>query len=658
MNFQIIIASSARVPIPALGKAKRIAVGSWFFAGGGGKWGRLGKGRESDRTAQDRCRCAPPSRRYRTTHDIIRHYTGEQNELEPSQTDSSTYGRVSPARTSPGPWMQVTADDDIATQHGVRANVVVDLVGDDGGGHRELDGRGVHHADDVARAGGAEGAEEGAVEAVLGVKLDDLLVVVGSLEQLDAGVERAAVGLEEDLHGVDRRLEGVGAEGAALDGAGGVEALLRRPVDAQVVHLGGERELELTNVAERDGVGAAGGLDHAAEGAHLAVLDVHAHLDRRVVRAVPELNVSVQGAALGEERDLHLVDGGVAVRPGAQRAALHQDLRLLGLLGPRLLSNALLAAGRNDAALIVGGALVVGGVGGGAGADRGGRVAQLHHRRWHPQRRRARRREEQRRGDDEAGEEHGKTTRGRRLKMVSAKYSGSFSRSRCHGFPNPAGTGLSKKKPFRGGAAGLEACLCCLAPIYNLYHTCHTHTLNCSTRSHTDCRLCPSGGRRRRWRNGITRTRCGACGGAARCARASEELRAEGDGERRAERSTKILQAGRVEDGLHHRWHRADDAPAAPRHDLFDKFGALVTWPTATLASRAAACAAAQGRRRRRQGQEAWARRYLLAARMGVGCRRTLRDRQPDRQDGGGGGWWRRCAGAPGRTCVPAGTVP
>ena len=65
----------------------------------------------------------------------------------------------------------------------------------DRGGHRELDRGGVDDADDVARAGGLEEAEEGPVAAVLGVELDDLLVVVRALEQLDARVERAAVGM-------------------------------------------------------------------------------------------------------------------------------------------------------------------------------------------------------------------------------------------------------------------------------------------------------------------------------------------------------------------------------------------------------------------------------------------------------------------------------
>ena len=44
--------------------------------------------------------------------------------------------------------------------------------------------------------------------------------------------------------------------------------------------------------------------DHSAEGADLAVLDVHAHLDRRVVGAVPQLDVGIERAAFGAQDHL------------------------------------------------------------------------------------------------------------------------------------------------------------------------------------------------------------------------------------------------------------------------------------------------------------------------------------------------------------------
>ena len=47
----------------------------------------------------------------------------------------------------------------------------------------------------IARARGLEDGEEWPVEAVL--ELDDLLIVVRALEELDARVERAAIGLQQ-----------------------------------------------------------------------------------------------------------------------------------------------------------------------------------------------------------------------------------------------------------------------------------------------------------------------------------------------------------------------------------------------------------------------------------------------------------------------------
>ena len=86
--------------------------------------------------------------------------------------------------------LEVAADDDVAAEDGLIAHLLVDRVGHNTRRHRELDRRRVDDADDVARAGRLEHAEEGPVAAVLGVELDDLLVVVRALEQLDARVEQ------------------------------------------------------------------------------------------------------------------------------------------------------------------------------------------------------------------------------------------------------------------------------------------------------------------------------------------------------------------------------------------------------------------------------------------------------------------------------------
>merc|ERR1719331_2575533 len=114
----------------------------------------------------------------------------------------------------------VAADDHIASENGARAHFLVDGVRDDTGSHRELDGARVDDADDVTGSGGLEDAEERSVAAILGVQLDDLLVVVRPLEELDPRVERPPVSPDEDLDAVDRRVEGVRAKRSTLDRRG------------------------------------------------------------------------------------------------------------------------------------------------------------------------------------------------------------------------------------------------------------------------------------------------------------------------------------------------------------------------------------------------------------------------------------------------------
>mmetsp|Transcript_10700 Transcript_10700/g.28540 ORF Transcript_10700/g.28540 Transcript_10700/m.28540 type:complete len:223 (-) Transcript_10700:56-724(-) len=211
-----------------------------------------------------------------------------------------------------------------------RGHLLVDRVRHDRRSHRELHWRGVDNAHDVAGSGGLKDAEERPVEAVLGVELDDLLVVVRALEELDASVERAAVGLEENLNRVHHGVERVGAERATLDGRRRGDALLRRVLDVVRVHISGERELDLADVADGHGVRAARSVDHGGERTELTILNVDAHLARGVVRAVPELDVGIKRAALSGEHDLHLLHERRAVRPGAERAALDKDGGLSG----------------------------------------------------------------------------------------------------------------------------------------------------------------------------------------------------------------------------------------------------------------------------------------------------------------------------------------
>jgi hypothetical protein len=97
----------------------------------------------------------------------------------------------------------IAADYNIAPDNGAWVHVRVDGVGNNTSSHGELDWGGVDDAYDIARSRRFEDREELAVEAILGVELDHLLVVVGSLKKLNPSVERPAISREEDLDTVN-----------------------------------------------------------------------------------------------------------------------------------------------------------------------------------------------------------------------------------------------------------------------------------------------------------------------------------------------------------------------------------------------------------------------------------------------------------------------
>merc|ERR1719201_949463 len=111
----------------------------------------------------------------------------------------------------------IAADYNIASEHSTCIHVVVDGVGYNTSPHGELDWGSVDDAYDVARSRSLEDSEELAIATVLGVKLDHLLVVVGSLKKLNPSVERAAICGEQHLNTVNAWVEWECAKSSALD---------------------------------------------------------------------------------------------------------------------------------------------------------------------------------------------------------------------------------------------------------------------------------------------------------------------------------------------------------------------------------------------------------------------------------------------------------
>ena len=219
----------------------------------------------------------------------------------------------------------ISSDDNISSDNGTCGEVIIDRVGNNRCSHGELNGGSVDDTHNISASGGLKNSEERAVEAILSVKLNNLLVIVGTLQELNSCVKRTSISLQENLNTVDLRVEGVGTEGSSLNGHGVGDGLGVRTVDTLGADAGSQGELDLSDVTDSNGVGATGSLDHGVEGTEASVLNVHAHLARGVVGSLPQLDIGVKGTALGAQLDLKALDGGGAVGPGLEGSTLNKD---------------------------------------------------------------------------------------------------------------------------------------------------------------------------------------------------------------------------------------------------------------------------------------------------------------------------------------------
>mmetsp|Transcript_10156 Transcript_10156/g.21994 ORF Transcript_10156/g.21994 Transcript_10156/m.21994 type:complete len:338 (+) Transcript_10156:92-1105(+) len=192
----------------------------------------------------------------------------------------------------------------------------------------EFHWRRVHNTHNISTSGGLNNSKERTVQTILCVKLNNLLVVVGALQQLDSGIQRTSISLEDDGNRVNGRVEWVCSEGSSLDGLrslghrgniGGEAIITVGP------HNGIEGELELTNVTNGNGVGATGSSNHGVEGTEGTILNVNTHFVGRVIGSLPKLNISVKRTSLGLQKHLNTLNGGVGERPGTEGSSLHNN---------------------------------------------------------------------------------------------------------------------------------------------------------------------------------------------------------------------------------------------------------------------------------------------------------------------------------------------
>ena len=192
-------------------------------------------------------------------------------------------------------------------------------------GHGEFHGGSVDNTDNVTTSRGLDDSEERTVHTIFCVEFDHLLVVVGTLQELDTGIERTAISSQSDGNRVNHRVERVGTKSSTLD-------------DAGLTHLGHvvlgvdgglHGELHLTNVANGHSVRSTGSLDDGSKRTDTSIFQVDTHLVRSVIGTLPQFNVRIERTSFSGEEDFNTFDGGVQEGPGLKGSSLDGDLVLL-----------------------------------------------------------------------------------------------------------------------------------------------------------------------------------------------------------------------------------------------------------------------------------------------------------------------------------------
>merc|ERR1719353_2159271 len=88
--------------------------------------------------------------------------------------------------------------------------------------------------------------------------------------------------------------------------------------------IGSNGKLHLTNITNGNCIGASWGLDYTRERTVPAILRVHTHLERSVVRPMPEFDVGVEWATLSAKDNLKLIHIRRTVTPSSEGTTLNE----------------------------------------------------------------------------------------------------------------------------------------------------------------------------------------------------------------------------------------------------------------------------------------------------------------------------------------------
>ena len=193
-------------------------------------------------------------------------------------------------------------------------------------GDGELHWSSVDDTDYATVSGRLDNGKEGLVDTVLRVEVQQLLVVVGSLHDLNLTVQGAAIGLQKNGGTANLGIEVVRTHGSSLDRLATVLSADFEGLVTNAFVIGSDNrlqgELEHTGITDGNGVGTLDSIEESTECALGTIFDIGSHLDGCVVGTMPELNIGFQRTALSLHQHVNTLNVGVAERPSEKRTAL------------------------------------------------------------------------------------------------------------------------------------------------------------------------------------------------------------------------------------------------------------------------------------------------------------------------------------------------
>jgi hypothetical protein len=187
----------------------------------------------------------------------------------------------------------------------------------------------VNETHDIANPRCFNNGVKGTDESIRRVELNDLLVIVGTLHEFNARLQRTAFILETDQDGFDRRVKGKGSNGTALTDTAAPQLGHGRVEAFTTFHLRRKGIFQRAGIVNGHGIHILGCLDNGVKGTEAAVFEENLGRRGRVVGSVPQFHIGRAGTPFARQRDLDAFPK-VGNGPGAETAALYLDAQRRG----------------------------------------------------------------------------------------------------------------------------------------------------------------------------------------------------------------------------------------------------------------------------------------------------------------------------------------